>query len=126
MASELRISKEALAHLSAMASSSELDSRAVFVGAMLEQGPPPLAAGGSIEEYVTKALANYEQSSLPTRVRWIVWIAESGSVPASHLREIKGIPFAVPDELVAVVGDRELILENGTLRFEPEYGELRM
>ncbi len=121
---DLRISAEALASLRGLQKSNDFSAKAVFVGAMLEHAPPPAMAQQSIEEYIANGLDHYKQLPARASARWIVWIGNSGSVPSLHLRKIEGIPFAVPEEVIALIGDRELVLHDGSLRFEPEYGEL--
>lgn len=122
MEGTLRVSAEALQYLRARQDSAEHVSEVVFIGAMLDT--PPLALNATGEEYIGE-LATEVFQKLPSRptVRWVAWIADGSAVPPSHLHNVHGVPVAVPDQVLRQIGDRELILDKGELRFEPEYGE---
>jgi hypothetical protein len=53
--------------------------------------------------------------------RWAVGSNFRESVPNSDIQLVDGIPFHLPEDINQIIGDRELVLDNGRLRFEPDF-----
>lgn len=75
----------------------------------------------SVEEATKFAEANMTSVPQGTVFRWAVGSNFRDSLRASDIRLVDGIPFHVPETINRIIGDRQLVLDNGKLRFEPDF-----
>jgi hypothetical protein len=59
--------------------------------------------------------------SLPSKimVEYVIGTKELDRVPQEDVHVVSGIKCYLPDDLITAIGAREIVLENGALRFEP-------
>lgn len=53
--------------------------------------------------------------------RWAVGSNFRDSVSNFDVHSVDGVPFHLPEEINRIIGDRELVLDKGKLRFEPDF-----
>jgi hypothetical protein len=89
--------------------------------ASLQVWPEPTAEIATLEQAIDYAQKNMQ--SLPSRglFRWVVGSNFRDSVPSSDIHWVEGIPFDLPEDINRTIGSRELVLDDGKLRFEPDF-----
>ena len=60
-------------------------------------------------------------SSLPSKitVEYAIGIKALARLPAEDIHTVDGIKCYLPNQIIELVGSREIVLDNGKLRFEP-------
>jgi len=60
-------------------------------------------------------------SSLPSKitVEYAIGTKALARLPANDVHTVEGIKCYLPNQIIELVGSREIVLDNGTLRFEP-------
>jgi hypothetical protein len=91
----------------------------VTLGGYLDQQPPNLDGATPINEVIEHGRKFLESVKRPM-FQWIVEAADKNGVAPAHIHTVDGILFALTEETITLIGDRELILDNGRLRFEPD------
>jgi hypothetical protein len=66
-------------------------------------------------------LAQQRVRELPSKmmIEYAISIEQLSRVPAQYVCVIDGIKCCLPDELIETIGKRDIVLDNGVLRFEP-------
>ena len=61
-------------------------------------------------------------SSLPSKimVEYVIGTKELKRLPQEDVHIVNGIKCYLPDQIIRLIGSREIILDNGKLRFEPK------
>jgi hypothetical protein len=74
-------------------------------------------APGEILQMARTAVGN-----LPAKlfVDYYVGTKALGRVVSENVHVIEGIKCYLPEEMIAILGDREIVLNNGVLQFEPQ------
>ena len=115
---------DALEYLAKLRDAGTFSTGVLFVGAMVDS-PSDGEGAPSLERYKGQADDLYRALPNQLTVRWLAWIGDGSSVPRSHIHYVEGIPVAAPGQVLSGIGERELILDQGDLRFEPEFGEFQ-
>jgi hypothetical protein len=63
-------------------------------------------------------------SNLPSKimVEYVIGTKEVDRLPEKDIHVVNGIKCYLPDQIIELIGSREIILEGGMLRFEPRLG----
>jgi hypothetical protein len=75
----------------------------------------------TVEQATEFAEANMASVPSNATFRWAVGSNFRDSVRSSDIHSVNGIPFHLTENMNRMIGDRELILDNGKLRFEPDF-----
>ena len=54
------------------------------------------------------------------RFRWVIGANYRSAVPEEDIHQVDGIPFHLPEQINAIIGNRTLVLAEGRLEFVPD------
>lgn len=74
----------------------------------------------SVEALIKRGREYFDSLPSIVTLRWTVAAAERSRFPQSDIHFVSEVPFYLPEETNAVIGERELILDGEVLRFRPE------
>jgi len=85
------------------------------------QLPPESTAHIRNDDQAT-GFAEANMASAPSNAvfQWAVGSNFRDSVPSSDIHSVDGVPFHLPDYINRIIGSRQLVLDNGKLRFDPD------
>ena len=88
-------------------------------------GTPPNVARPEVDNRSDEDLIKRGRSVLNTlppkvRVKWTVGLKELDRLPKEDIHVIDGVACYLPEEMIAVVEDRTVVLDEGQLRFDPD------
>jgi len=71
-------------------------------------------------------LGRQQADQLPSKVmiEYSIGTSELSRVPRQYVQVIDEIKCCVPDDLIEVIGNREIVLEKGVLTFAPPLGPI--
>jgi hypothetical protein len=85
------------------------------------QLPPESTAHiATLEQAIDYAHTNMQSLPASDLFRWAVGSNFRDSFPSSDIHCVEGIPFHLPEDTNRIIGNRELILDDGNLRFVPD------
>lgn len=74
----------------------------------------------SIEALIQQGRKYFANLPSIVRLRWSVVTAQAHRFPEHDLHEISGLMFYLPEDTMDAIGTRELVLDGGVLRFQPD------
>ena len=123
MRPRLRLSNAAVEYIRHALLSSSGSSVVVIVPELI-QAPGEevvhLGEGASVDELVDNARRRLNSLPAAVSVRWSVGSAERTRFPPADIHLVDGVEFYLPLETISAVGECELIMRDGMLRFDPE------
>jgi hypothetical protein len=90
----------------------------VVIQAELAQSTVVMDGSHSLDAIVDHGRKFFESLPSRLRVRWSIGAAQRNRFPDSDIHVVDGVLFYLPAEMISLIGNRELILDSGELRFE--------
>ena len=89
--------------------------------AFLQVSPEPTAEIATLEQAMDFAQTNMQSLPSGGLFRWAVGSGFRDSIPDSDIHWVEGIPFDLPEDINRTISNRELVFDDGNLRFEPDF-----
>lgn len=112
------ISSEASEHIRRLYADSRQEL-VVFIGARVQDSAMAAERYKSADIAVVNGTAKFARLPPNLRAQLSIWTDKKEGVASDDLHSVDGFLFAVPLELLKIIGERELVLRNGELCFEP-------